>query len=31
VVGDRAKVESGIRELKLGELHLLDADGNVVK
>jgi zinc protease len=31
VVGDRAKVESGIRELNLGELHLLDADGNAVK
>ncbi len=31
VVGDRAKVEAGIRELNLGELHLLDADGNAVK
>jgi zinc protease len=31
VVGDRAKIESGIRELNLGELHLLDADGNPVK
>lgn len=28
VVGDRSKIESGIRELKLGELHLLDVDGN---
>ena len=31
VVGDRSKIESGIRELNLGELHLLDADGNPVK
>lgn len=27
VVGDRAKVEAGIRELKLGDVVLLDADG----
>jgi len=31
IVGDRAKVEAGIRELNMGELHLLDADGNPVK
>jgi zinc protease len=31
IVGDRAKVEAGIRELNMGELHLLDADGNAVK
>ena len=31
VVGDRAKVESGIRELNVGEMHLIDADGNAVK
>jgi len=31
IVGDRSKIESGIRELKMGELHLLDADGNPVK
>jgi zinc protease len=31
VVGDRAKVEQGIRELNMGELHLLDADGKPVK
>ena len=31
VVGDRAKVEAGIRDLNLGELHLLDPDGNVMK
>ena len=27
VIGDRAKVEAGLRELKLGEVRLLDADG----
>jgi zinc protease len=27
VVGDRAKIEAGIRELHLGELKFLDADG----
>jgi zinc protease len=27
VIGDRAKVESGIRELGLGDIMLLDADG----
>lgn len=31
VVGDRAKVESGIRALNIGEVHLIDADGNPVK
>jgi zinc protease len=31
VVGDRAKIESGIRELNMGVLHLLDADGNPAK
>jgi len=31
VVGDRAKVESGIRALNIGELHVIDADGNAVK
>jgi len=30
VVGDRAKVENGIRDLNLGELHIVDADGNPV-
>jgi hypothetical protein len=29
--GDRAKIESGIRELKVGEVHLIDTDGNAVK
>lgn len=28
IVGDRAKIESGIRELNLGEIHFIDADGN---
>jgi len=27
IVGDRAKIESGVRELNLGELKFLDADG----
>jgi len=31
VVGDRAKIEKGIRELNLGEVQLIDADGNPVK
>jgi zinc protease len=30
IVGDRAKIEAGIRELKLGEIKVVDADGNVV-
>jgi zinc protease len=30
VVGDRARIEDGIRELNLGEIHLLDADGRVL-
>ncbi|MGH7629346.1 MAG: M16 family metallopeptidase [Gemmatimonadales bacterium] len=28
VVGERAKIEPGLRELKLGEITLIDADGN---
>lgn len=28
VVGDRAKIEPGIRELNLGPVHIVDADGN---
>ncbi len=28
VVGDRAKVEAGVRELSFGEIRLIDADGN---
>jgi zinc protease len=30
VVGDMSKVEAGIRDLKLGEVHKIDADGNPV-
>ncbi len=30
VVGDRSKVEAGLKELGLGEPHLLDADGNAL-
>jgi zinc protease len=28
VVGDMSKVESGVRDLNLGEVHKIDADGN---
>jgi zinc protease len=31
IVGDRAKIEAGVRELNLGEIQFLDADGNKVK
>lgn len=31
VVGDRSKVEKGIRDLNYGELKFLDADGNTVQ
>ncbi len=31
VVGDRSKVEAGIRELGLGEIQMIDADGNLIK
>jgi zinc protease len=31
VVGDRAKIEQGIRDLGYGEIRLIDADGNPVK
>ncbi len=30
VVGDRAKVEAGIRELNIGEIRIIDADGKPV-
>ena len=30
VVGDRAKVESGVKELNLGEFHLMSADGKLM-
>jgi zinc protease len=29
VIGDRAKIEPGLRELGLGAVHLMDADGKV--
>jgi zinc protease len=29
VVGDRAKIEAGVREVNLGEFRLMDADGKV--
>jgi zinc protease len=31
VVGDRSKIEAGIRELNIGEVRTIDADGNPVK
>jgi zinc protease len=31
VVGDMSKVEADIRELNLGEVHKIDADGNALK
>jgi predicted Zn-dependent peptidase len=31
VIGDRAKIEAGIRALNIGEVTVLDADGKVVK
>jgi zinc protease len=31
VVGDRSKIESAIRELKWGDIQLLDADGKLLK
>jgi zinc protease len=31
VVGDMSKVETGIRDLKLGEVRKIDVDGNVVQ
>jgi hypothetical protein len=27
-VGDRSKIEQGVREVNLGELRFIDADGN---
>ena len=30
VVGDRAKIEAGIRELNFGEIHFIDANGNPI-
>ncbi|MDP3494431.1 MAG: insulinase family protein, partial [Hyphomonadaceae bacterium] len=30
IVGDRAKIEKGVRELNIGDVHVVDADGNPV-
>jgi zinc protease len=30
IVGDRSKIEAGIRELKLGEIRLIDTDGKPI-
>jgi len=30
VVGDRAKIESGVKELNLGEFHLMTPDGKII-
>lgn len=30
VIGDRAQVEAGLKELGIGEIHLIDGDGNVI-
>ena len=30
IVGDRAKIEAGVKELGLGEIKLLDADGKPI-
>jgi zinc protease len=31
VIGDRAKIEPAIREMNLGEIKFIDADGNPVQ
>ena len=31
IVGDRQKIEAGIRELNLGPVKILDADGKEIK
>ena len=31
IVGDLSKIEAGVRKLNLGEVKVLDADGNVVR
>ena len=30
IVGDRARIEKGIQDLNIGDIHLIDADGNPV-
>ncbi len=31
IVGDRSKIEQGIRELNFGEIRFIDADGNLIQ
>ncbi|MGB2869878.1 MAG: insulinase family protein, partial [Bacteroidota bacterium] len=31
VVGDRSKIEAGVKDLNYGELHFIDGDGNVIQ
>jgi zinc protease len=31
IVGDLSKIEADVRKLNLGEVKVLDADGNVVR
>jgi zinc protease len=31
IVGDRKKIEAGIRELNFGEVKILDVDGNMIQ
>jgi hypothetical protein len=31
IVGDLSKIEQPVRALNLGEVHVIDADGNPVK
>ena len=31
IVGDRSKIEEGIRQLNLGDIHFIDADGRSVQ
>ncbi|MGB9664969.1 MAG: M16 family metallopeptidase [Ignavibacteria bacterium] len=31
VVGDRSKIEQGIRELNIGEIYFVDSDGNLIQ
>ena len=31
IVGDRSKIEAGLRELNIGEIRVVDADGAPVK
>ena len=31
IVGDRAQIEAQVRELGLGEVRIMDTDGNIVE